>query len=108
MSAPRHGAVSASYITYIRLPVGEIAGAEYIGRSPARDTVAGLDQVVPPSVDQLSCVVLSFTSEPPSDQASTISFVAAKPVGAPFAVSTLGAADRSVRAPAKPSSTQRP
>src|SRR5436190_13966083 len=35
-------------------------------------------------------------------------FVASAPVGAPFAISTLGAAARSVRAPVYPSMTQRP
>src|SRR5881392_2441890 len=53
MSAPRHGAVSDSYATYIRSPLGEIAGAEYIGRSPPSETVRGLAQVAPPSRDQL-------------------------------------------------------
>src|SRR5918911_5115699 len=108
MSAPRHGAVSASYVTYIRFPVGEIAGAEYIGRSPARETVVGPLQVLPRSSDQASFVLLSLTLEPLSDHASTISFVASRPVGAPFAMSTLGAAERSIRAPAYPSITQRP
>src|SRR5205814_999605 len=108
MSAPRHGAVSASYATYIRSPLGEIAGAEYIGRSPPSETVRGLAQVAPPSRDQLSCVVFAFTSPSESDHASTISFEAVMPDGAPLAMSTLGAAERSVRAPAKPSNTQRP
>src|SRR5438093_6162505 len=43
----------------------------------------------------------------PSAQALTISSVAPAPVGAPFAIETLGDADRSFRAPATPSSTQR-
>src|SRR5689334_1979041 len=108
MSAPRHGAVSASYTTYMRSPIGEIAGAAYSGRSPGNDTVAGALHEVPPFMDQLGSVLLSLTSDPPSAHASTISFVAPAPVGAPFAMSTLGAAERSVRAPAKPSMTQRP
>src|SRR6266516_3001005 len=44
----------------------------------------------------------------PSAHASTISFVASAPVGDPFAMLTLGEAARSFRAPAIPSSTQRP
>src|SRR5918912_2655180 len=108
MSAPRHGAVSASYTTYTRSPVGEIAGAEYIGRSPGSDAVTGPCHVAPPSSDHVSCVVFALTSLSESDHASTISFVAPAPVGAPFAISMLGAAERSVRAPANPSITQRP
>jgi hypothetical protein len=38
----------------------------------------------------------------------TIRFVASPPVGAPLAMSTDGAGERSLRAPATPSSTQRP
>src|SRR4051794_32154537 len=108
MSAPRHGAVSASYTTYIRSPVGEIAGAVYNGRSPASDAVSGALHVDPPSSDQLSCVVFALMFPSLSAHASTISFVAPIPVGAPFAMSTLGAAERSVLAPAKPSMTHRP
>jgi hypothetical protein len=44
----------------------------------------------------------------PLTQASMSVLVAPTPVGAPFAMSTLGAADRSVRAPAYPSITHRP
>src|ERR1051325_569278 len=38
----------------------------------------------------------------------TIRLVASAPVGAPFAMSTLGAGERSLRAPATPSITGRP
>src|SRR5262245_59807986 len=38
----------------------------------------------------------------------TMRFVAPDPVGAPFAMSTLGAGARSLRAPARPSITGRP
>src|SRR5882672_2877267 len=66
-------------------------GAENSARSPGADTVAGADQLWPPSVDT-----------------STISLVAPAPAGAPLAMSTLGMAIRSFRAPAGPSLLQRP
>ena len=64
--------------------------------------------VVPPFVEYDSSVRSSFNPNRPSDHASTISLVASIPVGAPFAMSTLGMAARSLRAPAFPSSMQRP
>src|SRR5919199_5891844 len=63
MSEPRHGAVSASYTTYMRSPRGEIAGAAYSGRSPGSDAVTGPFQVFPPSFDHDRSVRLSFTFE---------------------------------------------
>src|SRR5262249_1845026 len=85
-----------------------MAGAAYKGRSPPSETVAGLLQVWPPSRDQMSFAVFALRSEPPSAHASRISLDAFVPLGAPFAMSTLGPAERSVRAPANPSMTHRP
>src|SRR5919201_6931951 len=48
-----------------------------------------------------------LTPSRPSTHVRTISFVAPAPVGAPFAMSTLGEADRSSRAPPTPSITHR-
>src|SRR5436190_22322223 len=48
-----------------------------------------------------------FNPRRPSAYVATILLVAPAPVGAPFAMSTLGAAPRKLRAPAMPSSTQR-
>src|SRR6266568_9369791 len=85
-----------------------MAGAEYSARSPGRDTAAGADQVWPPSVEKDSRATSWFWPFRPSLHASTISFVAPAPVGAPLAMSTLGMAIRSVRAPAGPSMLHRP
>src|SRR4051794_11385005 len=100
MSAPRHGADGPSYITYARLPFGAMAGAEYIERSPGSDTASGAAQAVPPLLDADTRVFSLLNPKRPSLQASMIRLVASAPVGAPLAMSTLGAADRSMRAPA--------
>src|SRR5438128_11579076 len=66
----------------------------------------GPDHVLPPSVDSVkkTCGVASG----PLTYVITMRFVASEPVGAPFAMSTLGAGARSLRAPATPSMTGRP
>src|SRR5215207_3937044 len=92
----------------MRLPSGEMAGAEYIERSPGRDATVGVAQAAPASVDHETNVFSLFRPSRPSLQASTIALVASAPVGAPLAMSRLGAAARSIRAPADPSRTQRP
>ena len=84
----------------MRLPSGDMAGAEYIERSPGREATVGVAQVAPASVDQETSVFSLFRPRLPSLQASTIALVASAPVGAPLAMSMLGAADRSMRAPA--------
>src|SRR5215472_1048010 len=83
-------------------------GAVYIARSPGADTVAGADQVWPASVENDSRDTSLFRPFRPSVHASTISLVASAPVGAPLAISMLGMAIRSIRAPAGPSMVQRP
>src|SRR5207247_7359921 len=77
-------------------------------RSPTTEIDVGELHVPPPSVEYDRRVRSSFSPNPPSDHASTISFVASVPVGAPLPISMLGMAARSLRAPAFPSSTQRP
>src|SRR5581483_3007502 len=85
-----------------------MAGAEYIDRSPVAEATTGGAQEEPPSVDHDTSVFSLFRPWRPSLHASTMALVAPWPVGAPLAMSTLGAADRSIRAPAKPSITHRP
>src|SRR5260370_26958882 len=69
--------------------------------------VGGLNDA-PSSVEviSVSCSLLSPCA--PSAQVSTIRLVASAPVGAPLAMSALGAKARSLRAPATPSITGRP
>src|SRR6266480_3620646 len=83
-------------------------GAENSARSPGADTVAGADQLWPPSVENDSSATSWFRPSRPSLHTSTISFVAPAPAGAPLAMSTLGMAIKSFRAPAGPSLLQRP
>src|SRR6266516_2322799 len=85
-----------------------MAGAEYSDRSPANETDAGSLHVPPRSVEFATNVRSSFGPWEPSDHAATISSVASVPLGAPFEMSTLGMADRSMRAPDRPSPTHRP
>src|SRR5262249_39431425 len=85
-----------------------MAGAEYSARSPGADTVCGADQVWPRSVENDSRDTSWFRPFRPSLHASTIPSVAPAPVGAPLAMSTLGIAIRSFRAPAGPSLLHRP
>src|SRR5260370_13320084 len=85
-----------------------MAGAEKSAGSPGAETVPGADQVWPPSVEYDSRATSLFRPNRPSLHTSTISFVAPAPVGAPFAMSTLGMGIRSVLAPAGPSMMQRP
>ena len=61
----------------------------------------------PPPFEYANSTCSLFKPSRPSAQALTISSVAPAPVGAPLAIDTLGDADRSLRAPARPSSTQR-
>src|SRR5213593_3841031 len=70
--------------------------------------ILGLVQVPPPfvEVENITCSLLRPSR--PSAHESTIRFVASAPVGAPLAMSTLGAGPRSSRAPPMPSSTHRP
>ena len=58
-------------------------------------------------VEDEYCTVSAFSVRP-STQLIAIRFVAPAPVGAPLAMSTEGAGERSLRAPPTPSSTQRP
>src|SRR5438309_7984482 len=66
----------------------------------------GDDHDAPPSADSLkyTCGVSML----PLTYVMTIRLVASAPVGAPLAMSTLGAGARSLRAPATPSMTGRP
>src|SRR3954467_5295475 len=66
----------------------------------------GADQRTPRFVDSVkyTCGVASG----PLTDVITIRFVASAPVGAPLAMSTLGAGARSLRAPATPSIVGRP
>src|SRR4051795_4197995 len=68
--------------------------------------VRGADQLAPRSLDSVknTCGVARV----PLTYVMTIRFVASAPVGAPLAMSTLGAGARSLRAPATPSMTGRP
>src|SRR3954451_8622649 len=68
--------------------------------------VRGADQLAPRSLDSVknTCGVASG----PLTYVITIRFVASAPVGAPLAMSTLGAGARSLRAPAMPSIVGRP
>src|SRR6266851_8191350 len=62
----------------------------------------------PPLAEVISSSCSWLTPCAPSDQVSTIWLVAPAPVGAPLAMSALGANARSLRAPAMPSITGRP
>src|SRR5437764_14595558 len=66
----------------------------------------GADQVAPWLVDSVNRT--SGRTRVPLTYVMTIRSVASAPVGAPFAMSTLGAGARSLRAPAIPSITGRP
>src|SRR5437660_26154 len=59
----------------------------------------------PASVEKLRNTCSWLTPSRPSTQVRRISLVAPAPVGAPLAISTLGAAERSSRAPPTPSMT---
>src|SRR5581483_1638576 len=66
----------------------------------------GADHVPPRSVDSVKYTCGASTV--PLTYVITIRSVASVPVGAPLAISTLGAMARSLRAPATPSITGRP
>src|SRR5437764_8425180 len=99
------------YVRYASVPSGEIAIAGKSGRSLVGDATPDDVQVTPPSLD-----VITFTCSfgpgcvsegvGPFDQARTISSVASAPVGAPFAMSTVG--NEPSRAPAWPSNVRSP
>src|SRR6185437_2760097 len=69
---------------------------------------SGVVQLAPPFVDVVRSRCSWFNPSRPSDQVMTIWSVASVPVGAPFAMSTLGPSARSERAPAMPSRVGRP
>src|SRR5215468_10812055 len=75
-------------------------------RSPSVSIARGADHAVPPFVDSVKYTCGVAMS--PLTYVITIRFVALVPVGAPFAMSTLGAGARSLRAPAMPSIVGRP
>ena len=99
------------YVRYASVPSGEIAIAGKSGRSLAGEATPDEVHVPPPLVDVMT-LACSFgpgcVSEGvgPFDQASTISSVASAPVGAPFAMSTVG--NEPSRAPACPSNVRSP
>src|SRR4051794_38431479 len=66
----------------------------------------GADQLAPRSLDSVKNTW--GVASGPLTYVITIRFVASAPVGAPLAMSTLGAGARSLRAPATPSMTGRP
>src|SRR5260370_42160318 len=66
----------------------------------------GVAQVAPRSPDSVKNT--SGAARPPLTKLMTMRLVASLPDGAPFAMSTLGAGARSLRAPAIPSITGRP
>src|ERR671935_182391 len=90
---------------------GLVGGELVVAWAAARQVsiAAGVDQLpgFPPAVEYENNTCSWLRPSRPSAQALTISFVAPAPVGAPFAMLTLGEAERSFRAPAMPSSTQR-
>src|SRR5438105_2539582 len=67
---------------------------------------SGADQVLPWLVDSVNSTC--GWASAPLTYVMTIRSVASDPVGAPLAMSTLGAGARSLRAPAMPSMTGRP
>src|SRR5438046_6632564 len=91
------GCLKFMYVTYASFPFGEMAIAGKSGRSPAGDATPELVHELPPLVDviTLTCSLgggITSVSDGvgPFDQASTISSVASAPVGAPFAMPTVG------------------
>src|SRR3954467_8069433 len=66
----------------------------------------GFDQVLALLLDSVKYTCGFVIS--PLTYVMTMRFVASAPVGAPFAMSTLGAGARSLRAPARPSIVGRP
>src|SRR5919197_2239615 len=88
------------------VPFGEMDGAVYSPRSPAVSIALGAVQLPPRLVDSVkktcgwAIVPLTYVI--------TIRLVASDPVGAPLAMSTLGAGAKSLRAPAIPSIVGRP
>src|SRR6476659_8743752 len=85
-----------------------MAGAAYIGRSPGSETAVGPCHVAPPLEDHATRAASWLRPPLASAHASMMRFVASVPLGAPFAMSTLGTAARSVRAPVNPSITHLP
>src|SRR4051794_1102535 len=85
-----------------------MAGAAYAVMSPGGEIGAGVLNEAAPLVEYAKNALSWSGPSRPSTQASTISLVASTPVGAPLAMSTLGIAARSVRAPDTPSMMHRP
>src|SRR5919108_3304391 len=90
-----HGSRKAMYVRYASVPSGEIAIAGKSGRSPAGEATPAEVQVLPPFSDHMTRTCsfgpgLVSDGVGPFDHASTISSVAPAPVGAPFAMSTVG------------------
>src|SRR5919199_3552002 len=83
-----------------------IAGAVYRPRSVGPSMARGPAQVAPPLVDSAKNTCGFVIS--PLTYVITMRLVASAPVGAPLAMSTLGAGARSLRAPAMPSIVGRP
>src|SRR3954471_467987 len=83
-----------------------MAGAAKRPRSPGDSIGVGAVQLAPRLVDcvKYTCGVASG----PLTYVMTMRLVAPAPLGAPLAMSTLGAGARSLRAPATPSITGRP
>src|SRR6266576_1125686 len=101
---------TAAFRTSIQSPTPEsrLAAAASSGRSTGSETAVGPCHVAPPSEDHATRAASLFKPALAPAQASTMRFVASEPVGAPFAMSTLGTDARSVRAPVYPSITHRP
>src|SRR5262249_32415788 len=106
-----HGWRKFMYVRYASVPPGEIAIAAKSGRSLGGDASGPGVHVLPWSVDHRTRA-RSFgpgrasDGVGPFDHASTISSVAPAPVGAPFAMSTVGNVPS--RAPATPSNVRSP
>src|SRR5262249_58557740 len=99
------------YVMYASLPFGEIAIAGKSGRSSPGDATPDDVHEAPPLVEVITITcslgpALVSDGVGPFDQASTISFVASDPAGAPFAMSTVG--NDPSRAPACPSNVESP
>ena len=83
------------------------SSGSYTANTQTVDRLAGNYPAAPFVDDEyMTCSWLSPSR--PSTHDMTIRLVASPPLGAPFAMSTDGAGDRSDRAPPTPSSTQRP
>src|SRR5919204_3035573 len=106
-----YGCRKLMYVTYASVPSGEIAIAGKSGRSLAGEATPADVQLTPLLRDHITltcsfgpgCVSVGVG---PFDQARTIWSVAPAPVGAPFAMSTVG--NEPSRAPDSPSNDSSP